>query len=175
VYSGLYALLPAILRGQQTKAHVFRKNHLEAKSWDHGLWNKVKCVVMRITAPEATVRRSHSLTWHFLSQPANGYRGWSQLGQFSFRTSSSGLFHDWNRLAESHLVTGVKALGFAMRYRVEYFRDNILVKACLCHMALEDAIRTSEQGLVLYKAQVVVVRDLEGNDAEVARIKREAA
>jgi hypothetical protein len=59
-----------------------------------------------------------------------------------------------------------------MRFRVEYFRNNVLVKASPCPMALEDTIRTVEQGLVLYKAQFVVVRDVEANDAEVVRIER---
>jgi hypothetical protein len=39
-------------------------------------------------------------------------------------------------------------------------------------MPLEKTIRTAEQRITLYKAQVVVVRDVEADDVEVARIKQ---
>jgi hypothetical protein len=60
-----------------------------------------------------------------------------------------------------------------LNFRIEYFRDRILTKACPCHMALEDAIRTAEEGLKLYKAQLALIRD--ADNREVARLHHQTA
>jgi hypothetical protein len=63
-----------------------------------------------------------------------------------------------------------EAPGCVTNFRVEYFRDGILIKACPSHQSKDDAIAAATSGLVQHNAQVGVVRYCSAGNVEVARI-----
>jgi hypothetical protein len=62
------------------------------------------------------------------------------------------------------------AAGCVTNFRIEFFRDGILVKACPSHQSKDDAIAAATAGLVQYNAQLAIVRDCGAGNVEVARI-----
>jgi len=60
--------------------------------------------------------------------------------------------------------------GCVTNFRVEYFRDGILIKACPSHQSKDDAITAATAGLVQHNAQLAIVRDCDAGNVEVARI-----
>jgi hypothetical protein len=65
-----------------------------------------------------------------------------------------------------------QAMGSVMNFRIEYFRDGILIKACPSHRSREEAIESARLGLAAHKAQQAIIRDCDAANAEVARVNR---
>lgn len=62
--------------------------------------------------------------------------------------------------------------GCVLNFRIEYFRDGILIKASPAHKSKEEAIETAHAGLIAHNAQLAVIRDCDAGSAEVARLTR---
>ena len=60
--------------------------------------------------------------------------------------------------------------GCITNFRIEYFRDGILIKACPSHRSKEDAIADARSGLETHHAQLAVIRDCAAGNVEVARL-----
>jgi hypothetical protein len=60
--------------------------------------------------------------------------------------------------------------GCVKNFRIEYFRDGILIKAAPSHKARDEAIETARAGLVACNAQLAIIRDWDAGNVEVARI-----
>jgi len=55
-------------------------------------------------------------------------------------------------------------------FRIEYFRDGILIKACPSHRSKDEAIADARLGLATHHAQLAVIRDCAAGNVEVARL-----
>ena len=74
--------------------------------------------------------------------------------------------------AERAASDRVPSAGCVTNFRMEYFRDGILIKACPSHKTKEEAIEAARAGLIAHKAQLAVIRDCDAGNVEVARLKR---
>ncbi|HKB95413.1 MAG TPA: hypothetical protein VKB94_01115 [Rhizomicrobium sp.] len=63
--------------------------------------------------------------------------------------------------------------GSAAKFRIEYFRDGVLIKACPSHRSKGEAIEAAAAGLAAHNAQLAIIRDCHAGNVEVARLKRE--
>ncbi|HEX4636116.1 MAG TPA: hypothetical protein VH189_08030 [Rhizomicrobium sp.] len=59
-----------------------------------------------------------------------------------------------------------------MNFRIEFFRDAILVKASPFHKSKAEAIEAATAGMIAHHAQLAIIRDCDAGNVEVARIKR---
>jgi hypothetical protein len=62
--------------------------------------------------------------------------------------------------------------GCVTNFRIEYFRDGVLIKASPCHKSKDEAIEAARAELVAQNAQLAVIRDCDAGNVEVARLKR---
>ena len=62
------------------------------------------------------------------------------------------------------------AAGCITNFRIEYFRDGILIKACPSHRSRDEAIADARLGLATHQAQLAVIRDCAAGNVEVARL-----
>ena len=62
------------------------------------------------------------------------------------------------------------AAGCVTNFRIEYFRDGILIKACPSHQSKDDTIAAATAGLAQHNAQLAIVRDCDAGNVEVARL-----
>lgn len=60
--------------------------------------------------------------------------------------------------------------GCITNFRIEYFRNGILIKACPSHRSKDEAIADARLGLETHHAQLAVVRDCAAGNVEVARL-----
>ena len=62
--------------------------------------------------------------------------------------------------------------GCITNFRIEYFRDGILIKACPSHRSKDDTLADARLGLQTHHAQFAVIRDCAAGNVEVARLNR---
>jgi len=60
--------------------------------------------------------------------------------------------------------------GCVTNFRIEFFRDGILIKASPSHKAKDEAIEDAKAGLVAHNAQLAIIRDCNSGQVEVARL-----
>ena len=59
-------------------------------------------------------------------------------------------------------------------FRIEYFRDRVLIKACPSHGSKSETVEAAKAGLVTHNAQLAVIRDCAAGNVEIASISRVA-
>ena len=62
--------------------------------------------------------------------------------------------------------------GCVTNFRIEYFRNGILIKATPSHKARDETIEVAKLELPACKAELAIVRDCDAGNVEVARIHR---
>jgi len=69
-------------------------------------------------------------------------------------------------------VSAESSTGCVANFRIEYFRDGVLIKAIRSHRSRDEAVEAARAGLVAHNAQHAVVRDCDTSNAEIARVTR---
>ena len=62
--------------------------------------------------------------------------------------------------------------GCVTNFRIEYFRDGILIKASPSHCSKDETIGAAKTGLATHNAQLAVIRDCAAGNVEIASISR---
>ena len=60
--------------------------------------------------------------------------------------------------------------GCITNFRIEYFRDGILIKACPSHRSRDEAVADARLGLAAHHAELAVIKDCAAGNVEVARL-----
>jgi hypothetical protein len=69
-------------------------------------------------------------------------------------------------------VSAEASTGCVANFRIEYFRDGVLIKALRSHRSRDEAVEAARSGLDAHNAQHAVVRDCDAGNAEIARVTR---